>query len=112
MIWYATSAGISPAGSSCRGIVPSRPKSGSTESSFAGTGWEGCLRVKVLLLRGRCDATPADEGSTFVARGMSLFDRLRRGHHPAPEPEAPERTVVELAPPRSRPLSARPRGCA
>ncbi len=27
---------------------------------------------------------------------MSLFDRLRRGHHPAPEPEAPERTVVEI----------------
>src|SRR5262245_11586103 len=53
MIWYATSAGISPAGSSCRGIWPSRPKSGSTDSSSAETGWEGCLRVTGLLLRGR-----------------------------------------------------------
>src|SRR5207247_1812272 len=57
-------------------------------------------------------ATPADEGSTFVARGMSLFDRLRRGHHPAPEPEAPERTVVEITPPRSRASSPRRCGCA
>src|SRR6476620_10759867 len=98
MIWYAMSAGISPAGSSRRGIVPSPPKSGSTESSVEETGWEGCLRVTVLLCWGRCDATPADERSTFSRRTMGLFDRLRRGHAPTaePKPETPERTVVEI----------------
>src|SRR4029077_1488728 len=98
MIWYATSGAISPAGSSNRGIGPSRLNSGSTESSLVGAGWEGCLSVTVLLSWGRCDATPADERSTFIRRRMGLFDRLRRGHEPAaePEPETPERTVVEI----------------
>ena len=60
--------------------------------------WEGCLSVTVLLSWGRCDATPADERSTFSRRRMGLFDRLRRGHAPTaePEPETPERTVVQI----------------
>src|SRR5690242_690743 len=68
MIWYATSAGISPAGSSWRGIVPSWPKSGSTESSSFGAGWEGCLRVTGLLLRGRAklQQVPATRASSIT----------------------------------------------
>src|SRR4029450_10860737 len=81
MIWYATSAGISPAGSSWRGIVPSRPKSGSTDSSFDETGWEGCLRVTGLLLWvGRTYRVAATRASSTPYEG--------RGTEPLGEPPA------------------------
>ena len=53
IIWYATSGGSSPGGSSWRGIVAaSRVKSGGTEMSpVLGAGPFGCLSVTALSFR-------------------------------------------------------------